>query len=307
MTSMENQRFRDMLAALSPGNGVPARLNRTKFHIDRWRHAQAYTPLLAAPETSALGRLVDDRPEALAFVRAPYFCAGWSVAERLARFTTHVTTLTMLPPLDFAVTRSIDLIALPAIADALHIVMDKPIWFHREGVLTLNLFEGDTRLFSLVFALEPIPSGMRAMIGGIQGRNLPDILDRYRVLTKQAQGIRPRDLLIELFRMLCANIGVTEIHAISDRGRHNRHPYFGRDIMRSLALDYDEIWRDRGGVRVDAWWFDLPLHGERRAEADIPAKKRSMYRQRYAMLDMIKALVDDAWTDMKPVIRAPAK
>ena len=306
MTSTETRRFHAMLAKVAPGKKPGGWLNRFRFARDARRHAATYAPLLAAPPQTTMGQLVDDRPEILAFIRAPYLCTGWSVEDRLTRFAIQVAAQQQFPPLDFPVTQSINLMPLADIGDAIHVVIDKPMWFHREGTLALNLFDANTRLFTLVFALEPTPSGLRALIGGIQGRNLPAILDRYRDLTKAAHGIRPRDLIIELFRMLCAQAGVSQIHAISDRGRHNRHPFFGQPVMRPLPLDYDEIWLDRGGTRIDTWFWDLPLHSERRADADIPAKKRSMYRQRYAMLDKLEAGLPAAWKAMTALTRPAA-
>ncbi len=270
------------------------------------RHATAFAPLLAAPPTTTLGLLVDDRPETLSFLRAPYLCAGWSVDERLKHFAVHTLSLADYPPLDFRVAQSVELMPLPEIGDTIHVIIDKPMWFYREGTLAINLFDGNTRLFTLVFTFEPIANGVRAMIGGIQGRNFDDALDRYRDLTKAAHGIRPRDLIIELFRLVCAQLQVTEIFAIADRGRQNRHPYFGKDIMRDLPLNYDAIWQDRGGTPVDEWFYRLPLRGERRANADIPAKKRSMYGQRYAMLDAIEMRMITAWQEMLPTIRRDA-
>ena len=306
MTAHDTRRFRAMLDAMTPGGGLAARVNRLRFRWSARKHRAIYDPIISAPLGTLLGRMADERPEILAFIRAPYFSSGWSADERLTRFAAHVATLEAHRPLDFPVAQSINLMPLTAIADTMHVVIDKPMWFHREGVLAINLFDGNTRLFTLVFAFELTATGLRALIGGIQGRNLPDILDRYRVLTKDAHGIRPRDLLIEIFRMLCARVEVTEIHAISDRGRHNRHPYFGGDVMRALPLNYDEIWLDRSGTAIDQWFFDLPLHGERRADTDIAPKKRSMYRQRYAMLDALEMQMAEAYATMTPVTRPDA-
>ena len=306
MTSTPQTRFQAMLDVAAAGGGITARLNRWRFKRDAKSHAATYAPLLAAPRGSAMGQLVDDRAEILTFVRAPYLCAGWSVDERLTRFAAHISALAERPPLDFRVAQSIELMPLPEIGGTIHVVIDKPMWFHREGTLAINLFDGNTRLFTMVFAFEPTPAGLRALIGGIQGRNFDNALDRYRDLTKAAHGIRPRDLIIELFRSVCAQVGVTEILAIADKGRQNRHPYFGKDVMRDLPLNYDEIWQDRGGAPLDEWFFTLPLHSERRADADIQPKKRSMYRQRYAMLDAIEARMAEAWGRMVPVTRPEA-
>jgi uncharacterized protein len=306
MGERENLRLAAMVRAMAPGSGLSARINGWRFRRAGRHHATALAPLLSADPVTSTGQAVDARPELLSFVRAPYLCAGWSPDERLNRLTTHFATLDRFPPLNFPVAQSINLMPLPMIGETYHVVIDKPMWFHREGVLTINLFDGDWRLFSLVFALEPTGNGLRALIGGIQGRNFDDALDRYRDLTKAAHGLRPRDLLIELFRLVCAQLGVTEILAIADKGRQNRHPYFGKEMMRTLPLDYDAIWQDRGGAPISEWFYRLPLTSDRRSDADIPAKKRSMYRQRYAMLDAIEAGVRAGWAMMTPITRPDA-
>jgi uncharacterized protein len=306
VSDRETTRLAAMVRAMAPGTGLSARINAWRFRRAARRHATVLAPLLSADPATSTGQAVDARPELLSFVRAPYLCAGWSPDERLTRLTTHLATLDRFPPLDFPLAQSINLMPLPMIGDSYHVVIDKPMWFHREGVLTINLFDGDWRLFSLVFALEPVEGGLRALIGGIQGRNFDDALDRYRDLTKAANGLRPRDLLIELFRLVGAQLGVTEILAIADEGRQNRHPYFGKDVMRTLPLDYDAIWQDRGGALASEWFYRLPLTGDRRSDADIPAKKRSMYRQRYAMLDAIEVALKVAWVTIKPVTRPDA-
>jgi uncharacterized protein len=307
VSELEAKRLAAMVQLMAPGTGLSGKINAWRFRRAARNQAMALVPLLSADPATSTGQAIDARPELLSFVRAPYLCAGWAPEERLNRLTTHLATLDHFPPLNFPLTNSINLMSLPMVGETYHVVIDKPMWFHREGVLTINLFDGDWRLFSLVFALEPVDSGLRALIGGIQGRNFDDALDRYRDLTKAANGLRPRDLLIELFRLVGTQLGVTEILAIADKGRQNRHPYFGKEVMRTLPLDYDTIWQDRGGRPEGEWFYRLPLTGERRNDADITAKKRSMYRQRYAMLNEIEEALKTGWTAMKSVTRPDAR
>ena len=56
-------------------------------------------------------------------------------------------------------------------------------------------------------------------------------------------------------------------------------------------MRYNEVWEDRGGTRVAPTHFELPLAGSRRPLEEVPAKKRSMYRRRYEMLDAIDAAI----------------
>ena len=48
------------------------------------------------------------------------------------------------------------------------------------------------------------------------------------------------------------------------------------------VVDYDAIFAESGGQLKDYW--ELPLEIDRNLD-NVPSKKRSMYRKRYAMLD----------------------
>ena len=68
--------------------------------------------------------------------------------------------------------------------------------------------------------------------------------------------------------------------------RHHRHPYFAKT---AFPLDYNGIWEDRGGRRIDGRTFELPLARVERDMAAIKPKKRSLYRRRYAFLAELDA------------------
>lgn len=125
-------------------------------------------------------------------------------------------------------------------------------------------------------------------MGAIQGRNLEGVTDTYRDLTGLLHGMRPRDFLVEVFCLLCRVAGIARICAVADEYRAQRSPYFGRQ-PRELPQNYDEVWRDRGGTPTSPEFYSLPVGGNRRELAEIPSKKRSMYRKRYDLLDRIEA------------------
>lgn len=294
-------------ASAVEGGGVGALRRRAGIMASALARPAALERLIAGVPDSLLVRTVTGRPDILLLIKAPYFCADWDVDERIAQFIHHIETMALAgPPLDFAIDDSIELMPLP-FGEGYHVVLDKPIWFHREGTATLNLFHDNRRLFSLSFALMRDGGRLVALIGGLQGRNLPAILDEYRVMTKLAEGVRPRDLLIDLFRMLCRVLGVDEIRAISDASRFHRSPYFGAAKDQRLPLNYDEIWLDRGGTLIDSRFWRLPIVRPHRDEADIPAKKRPMYRRRHALLERLDAMVAAGVATARPVRRPEAE
>jgi uncharacterized protein len=276
----------------------PSLAERLHFLSSARRHKADIEPLLAADQQSLLGRTLRQQSALYNMARSPYICSSWHPAERIDHFVAHIALAEQMGGLfGFDVSQEIRLLDLSMIGEGYHLLLDKPIWFHREGIATLNLFFNEVRLFSLAFAIAREPKGMVAIIGGIQGRQLPNILDQYRTMTKLAHGMRPRDLLIELFRTICRDQNIVEIRAISDSHRHHRSTFFGRETARMLPLDYDALWLDRGAEPIDAAFFRLSTARQARDQANIPARKRALYRHRYDMLDQLEASMRKALTN----------
>src|SRR6185437_8818486 len=118
--------------------------------------------------------------------------------------------------IDFLPDDKIELLDLGDVVSGLHVVLDQPQWFLREGQLAINLFLEDVRIYTLAFSFFRQGKEIAAFVGGIQGRNIAGILETYRDLTKASYGMRPRDLLIDILRMLCAELGVKQIFAVSN-------------------------------------------------------------------------------------------
>jgi uncharacterized protein VirK/YbjX len=257
---------------------------------------------LAAGSKGSLGQLLKFRPETVgAAIVWPFQCTAWNGTERLARIEGHFAAVDRLGrPLDFAADEKLVLFDAGEFMEGVRIVLDQPPWFMREGQLTLSLFHRDFRAFSLAFSLWDGPDGLEALIGAVQGRSSPHALALYRDMTKAFQGARPRDLLIELFRMLCRELGVSTIRAVSDACRIHRDPYFGPKKGSQILVDYDEIWEERGGRRLSEAFFELPRESQR-AIGDIPAKKRAMYRKRYEMLERMEAVLRAGFRTLRPV------
>jgi len=160
------------------------------------------------------------------------------------------------------------------------------------------LFIRDVRIFSLAFSLGRDSGELTAFVGAVQGCDIEGVADEYRDLTKATHGMRPRDLLFELFRMLCSLICVTKILAVSDEFRHHRSAYFGGP-NRQFFKNYNEMWVDRGGQPASPMFFAIPVRGGRRELSDVPAKKRAMYRRRYETLEAIEQKLLDNYQTMK--------
>lgn len=290
-----------------PEAGLRTLVKRIRYAVRARRVWPLLAQLLDAAPSSPLGRFVAARTDVLGFVDAPFINASWDAETRLSTFLRqfhHLQTMGKL--FSFDAKHSVELLQLEELAPDYHVVLDKPKWFQREGLLTLNIFRRNLRLISLSFSFDRLGNELIVMVGAIQGRRIEGALDEYRELTKLAHGLRPRDLLVDILRMLGAHEGAARMIAVSDACRHHRSPYFDRNVGRELPLDYDEIWRDRGGVDRGDGFYELPVERQVRNIDDIPSKKRQMYRQRYAMLDSIEARLRDALPGLEPVVRPEA-
>ena len=229
---------------------------------------------------SPLGALLVARPETLGNLIWPYQCAAWDAKTRFGRIAEHLEVLEKLPALKLAGEEKILFADLTSLSDNAVVVIDYSPWLAREGHLTLSLFKGHFRAFTIAFSLRNYPQ-TELFIGGIQGRkNDENILELYRNLTKDFHGVRPRDLTLEILRLFASSMGVRHIYAVADDHKISRHPYFGKK---------DEVWLERGGSRVATTHFELPLIGTRRDLEKVAAKKRAMYRRRYQMFDDLAA------------------
>jgi len=254
-------------------------------------HWRTLMHLWRAPSGTQLAAQVATRPEVWRLLQTPFIHAFWPTGERLERLIDHCRIVERLGrPFDILPNQYADIIDLPEIGPNYRLMLDQPRWLFRDGLLALSLWDGGDRLFSLAFVLATRPSGMIAYVGGVQGRRGGNALSQYRTFTKEAEGMRPRDLLIELFRMLCDYLGVSAIHCVSNAVRHQRAPYFTRrdDYYDPVTLDYDAMWRERGGTLRDDGFFELPVEARLRDLTSIPARKRALYRRRHKMLRWIR-------------------
>jgi len=259
---------------------------RAKFVLAALKNSTLARSLERLDPQSPLGQLLAERPETIGNLVWPYQCAAWDAKTRFARISAHLDALEHLPGLKVAADEKVVFADLTSLSPDTFVMIDYSPWLAREGHLTLSLFKGDFRAFTIAFSLFNWPE-TELFIGGIQGRNDDRILNLYRDLTKEFHGVRPRDLMLEMLRLFARGIGVQHVHAVADGYKISRHAYFGK--KGTLGLNYDEVWLERAGTRIAETHFELPLAGTRRDLNEVAAKKRSMYRRRYEMFDELEA------------------
>jgi uncharacterized protein VirK/YbjX len=292
--------FRDLMwlwnvSKICAGTSLSDFKGRLMFMIKAIRLSSELEPFLHAKEGSLINKLIAQRPESIGAIVWPYQCHTWDAITRLNRIREHYSVIDNLSPkIDFPMDGALNLLELGNVYENLHVMLDQPIWFMREGQLVINLFLDNVRIFSLAFSFARESGEVVAYVGAMQGRNINGLLDTYREITKAMHGMRPRDFLFELFRAFCRAVGVTKIYAVTDASRHHRSSYFGSKAKDGeLTLNYDEIWQERGGVLHNSDFYLFSVDPQIKNLEEVSSKKRSMYRRRYEFLEATEAQMLD--------------
>ncbi len=261
-------------------------------HLNAFKHPR---------KNGVLQRTLQQRPEILGAVVWPYICASWPAGTRLQHMHEHFEALeSMGGVLDFPPRGELLLLDLGDVAPNLRVVLDQAEWFVREGMLVLNLFLQDVRIYSLAFSFAYEESKLIAYVGAIQGVDVAGIMNDYKDLTKALHGMRPRDFQVEVFRIFCRACNTRKIYAICDDKRQHRSSYFDSAKSEALFLNYNAIWEERGGVKECEDFYTLALETPMKNLEEVPSKKRGMYRRRYEMLQAIEARVHTFLQDQRP-------
>ena len=279
--------------AKEKGFGAIRVLKRRLYYVAKSLHLISSLQVFMHPrEGSPLQRVMEKRPELVGVTIWPYICSSWSARTCLQRIDEHFRVIEKMGTvLDFPVNETFLLLDLGDIVTNLRVVLDQPKWLMRDGLFAINLFLLENRIYSLVFSFGFEESKVIAYIGGVQGVDVDGILEVYKDLTKALHGMRPRDFLVELFRIFCRCVDVTKIYAVNDAKRQLRSSYFGTGKAEKLFLNYDDVWIERGGVRNNEDFFVLSLESPLKNLDEVPSKKRAMYRRRYELLQSIEGLM----------------
>jgi len=232
-----------------------------------------------------------DQKDKLGILVWPYIHNEWGFEKKASIIQTHYRCIDGIPQLCIRATERLDVLDLDNVKPGLKIIIDRGEWFKREGELVLNIFLSEQRLYSLAFTLGLVGGRMVAYVGGIQGVSLENIMQLYKEITKSLHGMRPRDFLINVLKIFCLQIGVKEIFAISNKNRHHNHKYFSNYDHNDALTDYDKTWVEQGFEKSLNGFYSTKVNINRRPLTELPSKKRSMYRKRYALLDEITSSI----------------
>jgi uncharacterized protein VirK/YbjX len=274
--------------AMHPGLTINSLKHHVILFVHSLRALRDIRKWYGIPDNPLLAMAIKRFPLMDGMVYWPYINYTWSMEQRLAIIDRHFRMLEGPAAIvAYATFKDIELARIDEYP-GLRLVLDKTVWLLREGEIVLNLFINDKRFYSIAFTLGMDSHQTVAYVGGLQGSNDESALDVYRDITHSLHGMRPRDFLMIAFKLLCGELGIEKIWAVSNEKRQHNSPYFGGDLQQKVLVDYDEIWVEHGGIDLGNGFFEIPVSARRKEMADIPSKKRATYRRRYQMLDRLK-------------------
>ncbi|WP_294705371.1 VirK/YbjX family protein [uncultured Fusobacterium sp.] len=152
--------------------------------------------------------------------------------------------------------------------------------YEKEGEFTLVCYNfEDKPLAKLTFGF----LDNSIIIGGLQGLEKGENPNLIKEATKSMYGIFPKKIVLEVLYLLFPEYEIIGV------GR-DKHIYFSDHYRKKkegkVYANYDEFWESIDGIEKDGMWI-LPTKLERKKLEDIPSKKRSLYQNRFSLLDSI--------------------
>jgi uncharacterized protein VirK/YbjX len=260
--------------------------------VDRWIHID--TP-------SALRIELQRSTTVFKSISNPYIHSNWTMQQRMCAISTHYRLLSSLQLefLNFSVDHYWNCVNFELGEQKFRIVVDRQPWMGDEGAMVASLFLGIDRIYAMAFSMGGEPEAPYLIVGAIQGTNNAADGTLYADLTKLFHGMRPRDLMVNITKMVAQSMGCTQLHCIAD----DCHQSLGRGNQFARTVKYDDIWSENHGTRNDAGFFVMDTKLHKRADEDIPARKRALYRRRYALLDDLEQRVAAAFAAEHKEIR----
>lgn len=154
----------------------------------------------------------------------------------------------------------------------------------REGELVLQLCCAGVLVYSVAFTFSEHEGVAAVRIGCLQGPKHGDKLALVREATRDLHGMRPKQMMVTLVRVLGHALGCSQLRLV---GNGNRTV---RGAMRSgrVMADYNQTWEELGAAcQPDG---DFAMVCERLVEPDmerVASKKRSEARKRHELVAML--------------------
>ena len=151
----------------------------------------------------------------------------------------------------------------------------------KEGELTLMMLLDNKEIYSIQFSFIGSANQIEIYLCGIQSRN--DVTnDELKDLTKKMHGLRPRNFIIFALRVIGSYFNIPFIQAV----KTNYHISNCSRVKKTgkFFANYDEYWEEETGFE-NQQFYTLSTINRKKEITEIPSKKRSLFKQRYQMLD----------------------
>ena len=140
-------------------------------------------------------------------------------------------------------------------------------------------------IYSIQFSFIEKSNLVEIYLCGIQSRN--DVKnDELKELTKKMHGLRPRNFIIFVLRVIGLYFNISIIQAI----KTNFHISNCSRVKKTgkFFANYNEYWEEEAGLENQKF-YTLSTINRKKEMNEIPSKKRSLFKQRYQMLNQYEA------------------
>ncbi len=279
--------------------GLHAWSKRVRFTARALRHFRTWRTWYSFLQTSRFAAIGRFFPRLAETPFRPYLHKDMRTAERarvllehydfIGRYTPAALQSALLQNQPFLLNEA----CLPLQSEALLINLTYAKHMKQEGELSLSLGRTDSLdthrehawIASLTFSVRRRGESWVIVVGGLQGGHAETGRDDARAATDVFHGLRPKPLLVHVLRQLATCWDIESIYGITNEAHcFMRRRYRGRISIKS---SYDELWAEQGGQWQADGYYRLPVQVARRDLQDVPSRKRSQYRRRYALLDSL--------------------
>lgn len=157
--------------------------------------------------------------------------------------------------------------------------------YAREGEISLTAYDqNNIALATLTFSIIDYQGKSTLFIAGLQGSNHKEARTVIQEATKACFGLFPKRLVVESALAIAQFFQLEQIVAVGNQTHiYNNWRYKNR--FQKLHSDYNDFWQTLDAKENSEGLFIIPNTISRKSIEDIVSKKRSEYRNRYALLD----------------------
>lgn len=164
--------------------------------------------------------------------------------------------------------------------------------FRKEGefVLTFGLDGMVEKIIAVAFSFEETEANTwTCWVGCVQGCSNKD---DFKLAQKLLYGMRPSAFIIFSLQELARYLSCEKILCAGNAIQANNKKHFIHiNSIHKIHFDYDNFYKEVGGIKISKDWYQLPLTFTENDLASVKSNKRNMYRKRYKLLNDLSASI----------------